>query len=99
MSASDFEDCPEPARRPVRVRDVGVAEIPRDADRRISESDMNADKQVFYFSNKLFDLLNRKLDRYDPIAIAVVKKYPAKRRCNHCAKSKLPQRFWRTFTG
>jgi hypothetical protein len=56
MSDSDFQDCQQPARRP-RVRDVVVAEIPRDADRQISESDMNADKQVFYFSKKLFDFM------------------------------------------
>ena len=40
-----------------RVRDVVVAEIPRDADRRMNESDMNADKQVFYFSKKMFDFM------------------------------------------
>jgi len=59
MSDSDFEERQQPPRRPVvRVRgDVDVAEIPRDADRRIDESDLNADKQVFYFSKKLFDFM------------------------------------------
>jgi hypothetical protein len=62
MSDSDFEQRQQPPRRPVvtpvRVRDVDVAEIPRDADRRIGESDLNADKQVFYFSNKLFEFIS-----------------------------------------
>jgi hypothetical protein len=62
MSDNDFEDRQQPARRPVvppvRVRDVAVAEIPREADRRICESDLNADKQVFYFSKKLFEFIS-----------------------------------------
>jgi hypothetical protein len=62
MSDNDFEDRQQPARRPVvppvRVRDVGVAKISREADRRICESDLNADKQVFYFSKKLFEFIS-----------------------------------------
>ncbi len=63
MSDSDFEDFQQAARRPtvvqpVRVRDVDAAEIPRDADRQISESDLNADTQVFYFSKKLFEYIS-----------------------------------------
>ena len=56
-SDSDFEEHQQPARRP--VRDVDVAEIPRDADRRIGErSDLNADKQVFFFSKRLFEFIS-----------------------------------------
>jgi hypothetical protein len=57
--SDDFEKRQQPPRRPVvRVRDVDVAEIPRDADRRVDESDLNADKQMFYFSNKLFEFMS-----------------------------------------